>query len=698
MKGVRIFVRAFFEKIVNHQKLIITFFLLMALVSGVCSTMVGVNYDMKDYLPEDSPSSVALDVMEENFDEAIPNARVMIKNVSVPEALTYKERLAACEGVRKVTWLDDATSIETPLAMLDEDTVANYYKDETALFTVTIEEDKTIDAVNAIREVIGDDNAMSGDAVSTAIATQSTVSEIRKIASFAVAFVVVVLCLTMTSWLEPFVILFGIGVAVVINAGTNLIFGEISFVTNAAGNILQLAVSLDYSVFLMHRYEEYHKEFENPKEAMVEALCRSTSSILSSGLTTVISFLALIFMRFGIGPDLGIALAKGVTISLVSAFVFLPALVLTLHCPIDKLRHRSFLPSFEGFSKLCTKVMVPMVVIFVLCVVPSYLALNHNDFYYGSSHIFGEETQIGADKAAIADVFGKSDNYVVLVPRGDTAKEKNLSEELERLHGVDSIISYVDSVGAEIPYSYLDKETLAKLESDDYSRMVVRVRTDYEGEATFQLVDDIRSVTQKYYPNAYYLAGEGVSTEDLRSTITADMKKVNFIAIGAVFVVLLFTMQSISLPVILVMAIETAIWMNLSIPYFAGNNVFYIAYLIISSIQLGATVDYAILFTDRYMEERRNKNRKEAIRVTAGAVTASVLTSGSVLTVVGFLLGNFSTHGILAQLGMFLACGALLSLTIVLFVLPGLLYLFDGVIRHTTRGVHRIKELPQEEA
>lgn len=342
--------------------------------------------------------------------------------------------------------------------------------------------------------------------------------------------------------------------------------------------------------------------------------------------------------------------------------------------------------------------MVPMVVIFVLCVVPSYLASNHNDFYYGSSHIFGEETQIGADKAAIADVFGKSDNYVVLVPRGDTAKEKNLSEELERLHGVDSIISYVDSVGAEIPYSYLDKETLAKLESDDYSRMVVRVRTDYEGEATFQLVDDIRSVTQKYYPNAYYLAGEDVSTEDLRSTITADMKKVNFIAIGAVFVVLLFTMQSISLPVILVMAIETAIWMNLSIPYFAGNNVFYIAYLIISSIQLGATVDYAILFTDRYMEERRNKNRKEAIRATAGAVTASVLTSGSVLTVVGFLLGNFSTHGILAQLGMFLAWGALLSLTIVLFVLPGLLYLFDGVIRHTTRGVHRIKELPQEEA
>ncbi|MGM9664481.1 MAG: MMPL family transporter, partial [Eubacteriales bacterium] len=240
----------FYRGIVNHPKLIITVFLATTLICAVLQSMVGVNYDMTDYLPEDSASTVSLELMENEFEGGIPNARVMVKNVTIPEALEYKEKLLACEGVTDVMWLDDATSIYVPMSQLDAKTVENYYKDNAALFTVTIAEDKRIEAVDAIRAVIGDENAMSGQAVSTAVATTSTVSQILKITIFAVICVLVILLITTTSWIEPFIVLGGIGVAVIINMGTNLIFGEISFVTNAAGSILQLAVSLDYSVFL----------------------------------------------------------------------------------------------------------------------------------------------------------------------------------------------------------------------------------------------------------------------------------------------------------------------------------------------------------------------------------------------------------------------------------------------------------------
>lgn len=236
---------------------------------------------------------------------------------------------------------------------------------------------------------------MSGSAVSTAISTESTVVEIRRIAIIAVIFVIIVLLFTTKSWFEPVIIMVGLGVALMINAGSNIIFGEISFVTNAAGTILQLAVSLDYSVFLLHRFEECRKETSDPKEAMINALCKSTSSILSSGLTTVIGFLALGLMRFKIGPDLGLALAKGVAISLISVFIFVPCLTLLTYKFLDKTNHRPLLPQFDKFGKFVSKIMIPMSVIFAIVIVPSYLASNSNDFYYGSSHIFGTETQLG---------------------------------------------------------------------------------------------------------------------------------------------------------------------------------------------------------------------------------------------------------------------------------------------------------------
>ena len=527
-------------------------------------------------------------------------------------------------------------------------------------------------------------------------------SEIQTITVIAVLFVLLVLLVTTNYWLEPLVILIGLGVAIIINDGTNLMFGEISFVTNAAGSVLQLAVSLDYSVFLIHRFEECRLENSDPQSAMIDALCKSTSSILSSGLTTVIGFLALVLMRFKIGPDLGLALAKGVAISLIVVFVFMPAFILSVYKLLDKSKHKQLLPSFRRFGQFVRKISIPMVCIFLLIFIPSYLASNANNYYFGSSHIFGEGTRLGDDTAAIESVFGKSDTYVLMVPAGDTATEKELSNELHTLPQVSDIISYVDLAGAEVPLEYLDEKTISQLISEDYSRMVISVNADYEGQETFDLIQKIRDIASEYYPNEYYLAGEGVSTYDLMNTVMDDMLKVNMLAIGAVFLVLLVSLHSISLPVILLLSIETAIWLNLSVPYFMDTTIFYIAYLIISSIQLGATVDYAILMTDRYKENRQSFDKKQAVVQTISDVTVSILTSGSVLTVVGLLMGYISTNQLLAQLGLFIGRGTIFSLAIVLFVLPGLLYLFDRLIvqppKHKIKYTRKQNEPKEQEA
>ena len=672
--------KKFYTGIVNKRKLIIILFLIASVAAFFCSKLVSVNYDITDYLPDNTKSTVSLEIMEKEFDGGIPNARVMVKDVTIPQALQYKEKLKAVDGVTEVSWLDDTADITVPLDSLDTDTVETYYKDGAALFSVTIEEEKRLSAVEDIRAIIGEGGAMTGSAVSAATATVNSVNEILYITVIAVAFVLVVLTLTTSSWLEPIVILIGLGVAIILNNGSNLIFGEVSFVTNAAGSVLQLAVSLDYSVFLLHRFHECRRESKDAESAMVEALCKSTSSILSSGLTTVIGFVALVLMQFRLGADLGLALAKGVAISLVTVFIFLPSLILGTYKLLDKTKHRSFIPTLKGLGHFVQRVTVPLVCIFAVLIVPSYLASNSNSYLYGSSQIFGSNTQYGKDTDEILEVFGRSDTYVLLVPKGDTATETALSNELHNLQEVSSIISYVDMAGAEIPSAYLDSDTLSLLQSENYSRMVLSVDVNYEGDTTFALVENIRDIADKYYPDENYLAGEGVSTYDLKQTVTADMIKVNLVAIGAVFVILLVTLKSVTLPFILVISIETAIWLNLSVPYFMDKPIYYLAYLIISSVQLGATVDYAILMTDRYRENRLLMDKKVAVIHTVSDVFVSVMTSGSVLTIVGFLLGFISTNGLLSQLGVFVGRGALFSLAIVLLVLPGLLYICDKTI------------------
>ena len=671
--------------LLKHKKLIIGVFVLAAVLCAVLSGLVGVNYNFADYLPDDAASTRALEVMDEEYSQSVPNMRVLVYEVSIPQALAYKEKIADVDGVEEVNWLDDAVDIYEPLELAEQKTVEDWYKDGNALFSVTVDEKKQDSVIPAVREIIGEENCMSGTAVTSVLAPVNTSVEVQQIMFLAVPIIFLILILTTNSWFEPVLFMITIGVAILINRGTNLMFGTVSFVTNAAGSVLQLAVSMDYSIFLLHRFSENREEGLPVEKAMIEAVKQSVGSILSSGLTTVTGFLALVLMRFKIGPDMGWVMSKAIVLSLVSVLCFLPALAISTYRLIDKTQHRTFVPKFDKFAGMVMKLRIPALVLVILILPVSFLGQMKNDFFYGGSQVYSTQaTQMGRDMEAIDKMFGSSNPVVLMVPKGDMEKEIAMNEELKKLDCVTSVVSYVNSVGNAIPSSFLPSETVSRLYSAHYSRFVITMEAEEKDPDWYEKVNDIRNIGEKYYGDKIQYAGDLVSTEDLKTTITQDNAKVNFLAIAFVFCILLVNFKSLSLPVILTLVIESSIWINLGIPYFRGQTLFYIGYLIISTVQLGATIDYAILFSDRYMDFRKTLPKKEAAFMTLRTCTISILTSAAVLTLAGVILGKVSTNGVLSQLGILIGRGAALSFVLVIFVLPTLLILFDGVIRRTT--------------
>ena len=673
--------------ILKHRKMIITVFVVLAVICAGLSTLVGVNYNFADYLPDDAPSTKALNIMEEEYSQPIPNMRVVIYDVTIPEALDYKEKIENAEGVKEVTWLDDSIDIYQPLELADQDTTDTWYKNSDALFSVTVSsnEDEKAAAVEAIREIIGDNNAMSGTAVTDVLSPVHTSQEIQKIILIALPIIFVILLLTTTSWFEPVLFMVTIGVAIMLNRGTNLMFGEISFVTNAAGSVLQLAVSMDYSIFLLHRFAENRQDGKPVQEAMIAAVKQSMGSVLSSGLTTVTGFAALILMRFKIGPDMGYVMAKAIVFSLICVLCFLPALAISTYKLIDKTQHRPFYPAFSKFAKGVLKVRIPALTIAVLIAIPCFIAQGRNDFIYGSSRVYStEETQMGRDLLAVEDEYGASNPLVIMVPKGDISKETQLNDALKSDPGVISVISYVNTVGASIPENFVPEEALSQLYSEHYSRFVVTLDTEEIEDGWADKIDRVREICEEYYGDEVLIAGDLASTEDLKDTITVDNTRVNILAILFVFVILVVNFKSIILPIILTLVIELSIWINLSVPYFQSTTLHYIGYLIISSVQLGATIDYAILLTGRYLEERKTKTCREAAAESIRACVLSLFTSAIILTIAGFVLGAVSTNLVLSQLGTLVGRGAVISFILVLFALPALLMIFDRVIEKTT--------------
>lgn len=676
---------SFFRFVIRRRKAVIAVFIVLAAFSALTAGLVEVNYDMVDYLPQDAQSTQAISIIEQEFSEDTPNTRVMLTGVTVREALEYKDRIAAIDGVKSVNWLDDAVGRDvlavTPPEFLDASVAKSYYKDGCALLNVSVESGRESTTIRAIREIIGKTGAVAGDAPNAATLQELAVTEVVNAMVILIPIVLVILTLSTTSWLEPLLFVCTIGFAVLINMGTSAFFGEYSFVTQTVAPVLQLAVSLDYAIFLLHSFGDYRADHE-PEEAMRLAMKRSLSTVAASAATTVIGFVALLFMRFGIGADLGIHLAKGIALSFLSVMVFLPALTLACYRLLERTRHKNLVPSFEGVGKALMKTRIPFVCVALVLAVPCFLAQSSTAFMYGMGGV-AESTQAGRDAVRIEEVFGRENALVLLVPRGDPGKESGLCDELASLPHVTDVLSYTTAVGAEIPPEYVPLDVFDRFYSGSYARIVLYTDNPEEGDEAFETVQAVLDTAKRHYDTCY-LTGQSASLFDMKNVVEKDTKVVNLVAVIGIFLVILLTFRSVSVPVLLVFVIETAIWINLSFAYFADSSLSFIGYLIISTVQLGATVDYAILLTSQYFANRRELPKKPAMLKTLAGSLPAVLLSASILSIAGFTLSFTSSNPIVAELGVLLGRGTILSFVMVACALPGLLVLFDGVIQKTT--------------
>ena len=667
--------------ITRHKKLVIAIFLVATVISAVLILGVSVNYDLTDYLPEDSESTIALDLMYEEFGSGVPNTRVMVRNLTLTGAVETKAKIAQAPGVTGVMWLDDTQDMSTPIELMDSATVEQYWHDGTALYQVTIEEGRESEAVAALYEMLGSDVAISGNSANTASMQNLVVSEVVGAASILIPIIIIILLLTTTSWISPALFLLTIGVAVLINMGTNVVFGEISFVTQSVSPILQLAVSLDYAIFLLNSFGRHRQEVDISETAMRLAIKESFSSIAASAATTLFGFMALMFMRFGIGSDLGLNLMKGIVLSYVSVMVFLPALALASVKLLDKTSHRPIIHTGKRLGRALVKVRIPALILVLIAVIPCYLAQTRADFLYGNGTP-DTRTDYGRDTVAINEGFGESNALVLLVPRGDPGAEAKMAEELAGIDHVTSVLSYAGTVGA-VPEGFLDESIVSQFYSDGYARIIMYTDTSEEGDEAFAVVEQVRATADKYYSESW-LCGQSANLYDMRDVVTADSTLVNWIAIGFIFLTLLVTFKSATLPFILLFVIEAAIWINLSVPYFADQPLVYIGYLVINTVQLGATIDYAILMTNGYTANRRTMGKREAVVATLNTNFESVLTSGVILTAAGLCLGFVSSLQVVAELGILLARGTVLSMAMVVLALPALLMLFDPLTARLT--------------
>lgn len=682
------------QQIIKHKRLVLIIFFVLVAIGALLATRVSINYDMVDYLPKDAQSTIAISIMEEEFAGDTPNARVMLTNVTIQEALAYKEKLSDIPGVSSISWLDDVLGKEmlmtTPPEVLDVSITNNYYKDGNALLGVSIESGQESAVVNAIYDLLGEMGAVGGDAANSAAFQSMAESEVLAAMAFVIPIILIILILSTTSWLEPLLFLFTIGVAVTINMGTTAFFGEISYITQTVTPILQLAVSMDYAIFLLHSFNEYRTTYET-KEAMGLAMKRALPTVAASAATTVIGFLALLFMRFGIGSDLGIHLAKGVVLSFLSVMIFLPALTLVSYKLLDKTKHKSLIPSFRKTSKGLLKIRIPFLILALVVVIPSFIAQSSTPFIYGTGGA-AKGSRVEKDTISIEKTFGKENLLALLVPKENSGKETELCDELASIPHITSVVSFVTAVGAEIPPQYIPQEVHDQFYSKNYARIILYTAMPEEGAQAFDTVQLVMDVTERHC-DTYYLTGQSAALFDMKSVVETDTSIVNLVAIIGIFIVIMLTFRSLTIPILLVFTIETAIWINLSFAYFTDNTLSFIGYLIISTVQLGATVDYAILLTNHYLADRKNMSKKEAMLKTLTDNLAAILVSAGILAVAGFTLAATSGNPIVSELGTLLGRGTVLSFVMVVCVLPALLIIFDKVIEKTTlkSGFHITK-------
>lgn len=684
------------KKIVKYRVviLIIGFLLLIPSAMGYFKTKV--NYDILYYLPDDIETMVGQDILMDEFGKGA-FAMEIVEGMSTKDVAGVKKKIEAVDGVAEVIWYDSLMDISVPMEVLPEEIKDVFNKGDATLMAIffddTTSADSTMDAIGEIREITNNQCYLSGmSSVVTDIKNLSD-KEVPVYALIAVLLSCIVLALSMDSWIIPLFFMLSIGMAIIYNLGTNIFLGEISYITKALSAVLQLGVTMDYSIFLWHSYKENQQRFPGDKErAMAHAISNTFSSVVGSSVTTVAGFIALCFMSFTLGRDMGIVMAKGVIFGVISCVTILPAFILIFDKAIEKTSHRPLLPNMDRFSDFISRHHKIFIGIFLIILIPALYGYKNTEVYYNLDTTLPKYLESIQANDKLSNDFEMNATHMVLAGADLSSKDaKAMLDEMSDVEGIRFTLGLDSVLGSAIPREIIPEDLTATLKKENWQLILVQSEYKVASDEVNKQCDELNAIIKKYDSNAM-LIGEAPCTKDLIRITDKDFKVVNAISIIAVFLIIFFVFKSISIPAILVAVIEFAIFVNLGIPYYTGTRLPFIASIVIGTIQLGATVDYAILMTTRYKKERcSGKEKKEAIRIALSASITSIIVSACGFFAATFGVGLYSDIDMISSLCILLARGAIISMIVVIFVLPSMLMVFDRVICATTKEMRKIK-------
>ena len=648
---------------------------------------VNTNYDLSVYLPKDSQTSEGLEVLEETFGN-FAMVELMVKDVTLTEAATIKTQIQGVEGIKQVAWLNDNPMIDiNHPEFIPPELMAPFYNDGNALFTVVFEEDsyalEVEDSINEIREIlVSKDVYIRGEAANNIEARNISEGELLKMILIILPVCLIVLIFASMSWIEPIIILVVLGIGVLVNLGTNAFLPSVSFITLTIAAALQLAISLDYSLFFIHRYYEFKDEGYTTAEAVNKAFKKALPVITASAITTIIGFLSLLFMRYRIGLDIGIVLSKGILLSYLSVIFILPVFIVVFDKLLQKTRHRSLMFHLGGLKKIFVKFRYVFIGLVVVILGVGIYFQTQTEFIFGSGDYGGSESQVAVEKKEIGKSFGNYETITILLKHSPSSEQKEkaliaafaaFDTEHKKIMKIDAMYT---AVGMEVPEDFVPEYVKAIYNQNGYARMTLYTSFTEENEEMFIFNEDIDNLVSEQYEE-YYMLGIIPSTADIKETVLKDETIVLLLSSILIAIVLFIVFKNIYVAVLLILVIQTAIWLNVGLLAMTGTKVVYIGYLVVLALQLGATIDYAVLFASRYLEARETKDKDKSLSYTLRNASIPIMVSGVILAAAGFAEMIFSDLSVVSDIGLLIGRGALLSLMMVLFFLPSITYVSD---------------------
>ena len=679
------------KKIVKFRVpiLILSIILLIPAVWGYVNTRI--NYDVLTYLPEDIETMQGQEIMTNDFGIGA-FSMLMVDGMEDKEIVKLKEKVEKVDGVENVLWYDSLADISVPQSVLPSKLYDEYNTEDGTMMAVFFKDgtssDETMKAITEIRKITGEQCFLSGMSAIVEDTKELAEKETPLYVLIAVALSALVLAITMESIFVPVLFLLSIGIAIVYNLGTNVFFGEISYITKALAAVLQLGVTMDYSIFLMHSYQEQQVRYNGDKErAMAHAISQTFSSVIGSSVTTVAGFIALCFMSFTLGKDIGIVMAKGVIFGVLVCVTVLPSMILCCDKLIEKTKHKPLLPDIGRISDKVTKRYVIYVVAFVILLFPAIYGNNHTGVYYNLDESLPKNLPSVIANTKLKEDYNMNTTHMILVDSSVAGSDvKKMSQEIEKVDGVKWVLGLDNLVGSGVPADMLPESVTGMLKNDKYQLLMVNSTYKVATDKVNKQIEQIDKIMDKYDKGAM-LVGEGPLTKDLINITDTDFKRVSAVSIGIVFVIILLLFKSVTIPVILVGVIEFAIFVNMGIPFYTGTKLPFVASIVIGTIQLGATVDYAILMTTRYQRERsRGAGKFDAITTAHKFSAQSLIVSALSFFAATIGVGLYSNIDMISSLCILMARGALISMVVVVLILPSLFMVFDKIIVKTSKG------------